>query len=348
MSSSTFTISEEEQAQLRELVRTIHDKKTADRIRIILALNNGHSVSEVAAILLLDEPTIRKWRNRYQSRKLLTDWLATNHKGCTGKLTDIQLHEIETYIETEMVTDAAMVVKFIKNKFGVDYTVDGVNKLLHRLGFVYKQTTLIPGKLNEAAQAAFLKEYEELRDSLPEDEVILFGDGVHPSHNVYATKAWIKKGKDKQVPTNTGRDRLNINGALNLETTEVVTHFGKTINSQETVKLLDKIQEAYSNKTTIHLIVDNAMYYKSKIIQEYLETDGCKIKFRYLPPYSPNLNFIERLWHYLHKHGIGTKRRDSFKEFETDVRKFFDSTLKTERDAIRQFIGSEMHLIAVQ
>jgi transposase len=162
MSSPTFTISEEEQIQLRELARTIHDKKTADRIRIILALNNGHSVSEVAAILLLDEPTIRKWHNRYKSRKLLTDWLATSHKGCTGKLAPDQLSEIEVYVETEMVTDAATVVNFIKDKFDEDYTVDGVNKLLHRLGFVYKQTTLIPGKLNEAAQVAFLKEYEEL------------------------------------------------------------------------------------------------------------------------------------------------------------------------------------------
>jgi transposase len=90
------------------------------------------------------------------------------------------------------------------------------------------------------------------------------------------------------------------------------------------------------------------MYYKSKIIQEYLEAEDCRIKFKYLPPYSPNLNFIERLWHYLHKNGIGTKRRDSFKEFESDVRKFFDNTMKIERDAIRQFIGTEMHLITLQ
>jgi transposase len=129
---------------------------------------------------------------------------------------------------------------------------------------------------------------------------------------------------------------------------DVVTYFSDTINAQETVHLLDAIQLEYSDKKVIHLITDNARYYKSEIITEYLKGDGCRIKFRYLPPYSPNLNFIERLWCYLHKHGIGTKRRDSFREFEADVHHFFDETIHIDKDAIRQFIGSEMHLITLQ
>jgi transposase len=346
--SSSLTIPEDEQLQLRELARTTKDKKTADRVRIILALSNGHSTSDVAEIFLLDEPTIRKWKNRYQKRRLFSDWLATFQTGYGGKLTSDQLGEIEAHVEEELVTDAAVIVSFIKDKFDQDYTVDGVTKLLHRLGFVYKQTTLIPGKLNEAAQAAFKAEYEELRDSLPDDEVVLFTDGVHPSHNVHTTKAWIKRGQDKQIPTNTGRDRLNINGALNLETTEVVTYFSHTIDAIETTHLLDAIQLEYSDKKVIHLIADNARYYKSIIIEEYLAREDCRIKFKYLPSYSPNLNFIERLWHYLHKHGIGTKRRQSFKEFATDVHHFFDETMRTDKDAIRQFIGTEMHLITLQ
>jgi transposase len=345
--TSSFTIPEDEQAQLRVLARTTKDKKTADRVRIILALAAGDRASDVARIFCIDEPTVRKWKNRYLKRRLFSDWLASLQVGYAGKLTKDQLTEIEHYVETEMVTDAAVVVTFIKTQYGKRYTVDGVTKLLHRLGFVYKQTTLIPGKLNEAAQAAFMKEYEQLRDSLPGDEVVLFADGVHPSHNVYATKAWIKRGQDKQVPTNTGRARLNINGALNLETMSVVTYFSHTIDAIETTHLLDAIQLEYSDKNVIHLVTDNAQYYKSKIITEYLAREDCRIKFRYLPPYSPNLNFIERLWHYLHKHGIGVKRRDSFKEFEADVHKFFDVTMKTERDAIRKFIGTEMHLITV-
>lgn len=339
-----ITLSPEEQSQLRELARSTKDKKTADRIRIILALGNGHSAKHVAELFLINEDTVIKWRNKYLKRRLFTDWLATGHTGYDGKLTRDQEREIESYVESETITDAATLVGYIKDHYGVTYTVTGTTKLLHRLGFVYKQTTLIPGKLDEAKQAAFKKDYEKLRDNLPEDEMIMFGDGAHPSHNVHATKAWIKKGTDKQVPTNTGRKRLNINGVLNIETMETVTYFSETINAEETIHLFDKIQETYPNKRKIHLIIDNARYYKNKLIAAYLRKRRCRIKLLFLPAYSPNLNFIERLWRFMKKYIIGIKRRDSFKEFETDIHDFFDN-IKDYEPRLHQFIGTEMHLI---
>ena len=175
----------------------------------------------------------------------------------------------------------------------------------------------------------------------------MFGDGVHPSHNVHATKAWVKKGQDKQVPTNTGRKRLNINGVLNIETMETVTYFSDTINAEETIKLFEKIQDAYPDKRRIHLILDNARYYKNKLIAAYLRKRKCRIKLIFLPAYSPNLNFIERLWHFMKKYIIGIKRWDSFKEFETHIHAFFDH-IKDYEQRLRQFIGSEMHLIKLQ
>ena len=342
-----INISVEEQLQLRTLARKTNDAKTAIRIRVVLALNEGHSVKLVAKLFLLDEDTVTKWKHRYLDRRLFSDWLAVDTLGYRGKLTRDQQREIEQYVEIETITDATILVDYIKNRYNQNYTVDGVTKLLHRLGFVYKQTTLIPGKLDEAKQVAFMKEYKQLKAELKDDEVILFGDGVHPSHNVHATKAWIKKGKDKQVPTNTGRKRLNINGALNMETMTAVTHFCNTINAQTTMELYDKIQTAYSDKTTIYLIEDNARYYKNKDVQAYLDDPTCHIKVIWLPAYSPNLNFIERLWHFLKKKIIGTKRRQRFKEFENDIHDFFDNIGDYE-DSLRKFIGTEMHLIKLQ
>jgi len=342
--SVTLSIDPDERAQLEQLARSVKDVKTAIRIRAILALGNGHTVREVAEILLLDEDTVTKWRNKFKKRKLFTDWLATAAKGYTGKLTTEQEQVIDRFVTDEMVTDSKQVVTFMKESFGIDYTVDGATKLLHRLGFVYKQTTLVPGKLDEVAQATFKAEYEQLRDSLPEDEVIVFGDGVHPSHNVHATKAWVKKGEQKRVPTNTGRKRLNINGVLELETVKTVVHYADTLNAQTTMELFDKIQEAYPDKKKIHLIIDNARYYKNRELQAYLRKRKCRIKVHFLPPYSPNLNFIERLWHYLKKYIIGVKRRQSFKEFEADIRSFFEHVGDYE-EKLRRFIGTEMHLL---
>src|SRR5260370_9319241 len=310
-----ITIDLDEQAQLKELARSTMHAKTAMRIRVILALNDGWAIRDVAKLFLLDEDTVAKWKNRYLGRRLFSDWLATTNHGYNGKLTDDQELELSTYVEEQTITDAAALVAYVKAQYSKEYTVNGVTKLLHRLGFVYKQTTLIPGKLDEAKQTAFKQTYETLRDNLPEDEAIMFGDGVHPSHNVHATKAWFKKGQDKQVPTNTGRKRLNINGVLNLETMETVTHFSDTINAEETIHLFDKIQETHPNKKSIHLILDNARYYKNKLIKAYLRKRGCRIKLLFLPAYSPNLNFIERLWHFMKKYIIGTRRWDKFNDF---------------------------------
>lgn len=327
--AATLTIDPDERTQLEVLARTTKNAKIAIRIRAILALADGYRAHDVAVILRLDEDTVSAWRNRFKKRTLLADWLATSNTGYTGKLTSEQEQAIEQYATNELITDCRQVASFIKERYDRNYTVNGVTKLLHRLGFVYKQTTLIPGKLDEAAQAAWLKGYEKLTRNLPQSEVVLFGDGVHPSHNVQAMKAWVKKGEQKKVPTNTGRKRLNINGVLNVEEMSTVVHFAETLNAQTTMELFDKIQVAYPNKQKIHLIVDNARYYKNRELQVYLRKRKCRIKIHFLPPYSPNLNFIERLWHFLKKYIIGSIRRQTFQEFEADVRAFLITSATT-------------------
>ena len=125
---------------------------------------------------------------------------------------------------------------------------------------------------------------------------------------------------------------------------ETVTYFSDTINAQETIHLFDKIQETYPEKRKITLIFDNARYYKNKLVQAYLRKRRCRIKLLFLPAYSPNLNFIERLWHFMKKYIIGIKRWDSFKDFEAHIHDFFDH-IGDYKDRLRKFIGTEMHLI---
>jgi transposase len=312
---------------------------------VILALDAGYTLKEVAEILLLDEETVRNIRKKYEKRQFYSDWLANSYKGYEGKLTKEQEAEIDQYVRTETITDCRRIVNFIKQRYNKNFTITGVTKLLHRLGFVYKQVVLIPGKLNEEKQKVFVENYEELKQKKPNDEVILFGDGVHPTHNIHKTKAWVKKGEDKQIKTNTGRGRLNINGVLDTESLEVTVHYSETINAKEVIIFFNKLQEKYKGKK-IKIIVDNARYYKNKAVQAYLARKDCRIELIFLPAYSPNLNFIERLWKFLKKYIIGVKYREKFREFEYDIRQFFDHIDQYETQ-LRQFIGTELHLVKV-
>lgn len=340
----TFSLQPEERKDLIRLGKQIKDFKGAIRVRVILALDAGYTIEETAKLFLLNEDTVSKWKKKYQKRQFFSDWLQEYYAGYNGKLTQEQIEEIEGFVKKHTVTDCREVVKFIKAHYEKAYTITGVTKLLHRLGFVYKQVVLVPGKLNEEKQEAWLNEYKRMEENKKEDEVILFGDGVHPTHNIHKTKAWIKKGEEKQIKTNTGRGRLNINGALDMETMTVTTHFSKTINAEETMKLFDKIHLVYKDKRTIYLIVDNARYYKNKDVAAYLAKEDCRIKLKFLPSYSPNLNFIERLWKFMKKYIIGVTYREKFKEFEYDIHQFFDNFNQYET-RLRQFIGADLHLV---
>ena len=69
------TIESAERTQLEALARATEDAKTAKRILVILALDAGYRVKDVAKLFLLDEDTVTKWRNKYLRRRLFTDWL---------------------------------------------------------------------------------------------------------------------------------------------------------------------------------------------------------------------------------------------------------------------------------
>lgn len=56
-----------------------------------------------------------------------------------------------------MYSDANSIVEYVKKKYHKVYTVSGMTKVLHRLGFVYRQTKSIPSKADEEAQSEFLK-----------------------------------------------------------------------------------------------------------------------------------------------------------------------------------------------
>ncbi|MFI0477925.1 MAG: transposase [Candidatus Rhabdochlamydia sp.] len=86
---------------------------------------------------------------------------------------------------------------------------------------------------------------------------------------------------------------MNINGALNANNLEVTTVTADSINAQSTIDLFQKLEKQYPHVKRIIAICDNASYYRSKLVTEYLKKSRVKIKF--LPRCSPNLNLIKRL-----------------------------------------------------
>lgn len=339
-------ITSEENMYLRQLHRTVKDGRSRDKIKTILMLNDGYKSEEISRVLLIDTDTITNWKKSFTSRADIRSWYLYSYKPYNGKLRKNEKVVFVEYLENNLVHTSKQAIEFVKQQFLKEYSESGMVSLFHKLGFVYKQTTLIPSNYDPKAQAEFKQEYENLEKEQKTDEVILFMDGVHPQHNTTTSKGWIKKGKEKPVKSNTGRSRINLNGIYNPSTQDILVHESKTINAESTIDFFKEIENYYKGTKTkrIKIIVDNAKYYKNKMVKKYIETS--RIELLFLPPYSPNINLIERVWKLLRKKVINSHYYDTFNKFKNTVMDFFNniSELKIE---IKQFVGNKMHLIEV-
>lgn len=332
----------EEKYELKQRHRKTKDRHDADKIKAVLMFSDGYTASEIAGILLLDDDTIRAWISSYEKAGTVDSWLEKNYLAYHGKLSEKEGAKVEAYVAENVISDSKQVKEFIWKSFAKKYSLSGTTKLLKRLGFVYKKTTLIPSKYDAVRQVQFKTAYEVLEQTLGSDELILFVDGVHPQHNTTCTSAWIKKGETKEIKSNTGRKRVNWNGAYDPLSQDVLLHESETINADTVLEMLKKIERAYPEKEKIHIILDNAPYYRNAKVTEYLKTSP--IEFRFLPPYSPNLNLIERLWKFMRKKVINDKYYEKFKEFREALMKFSEG-LVNQRVEVKQFIGTKMHLL---
>jgi transposase len=320
----TINLSEEEKNTIKGLHRSCNQRKHADKLKAILLLDKGHCCVEVGEILLLDDDTIRTYRNTYLNNGAAS-LLSDNNKGTSAFLSSEQLDALEKHLTQNVYVDSKGIVAWVEKEFGIKYTASGITNLLKRLGFVYKKPVLTPCKANIEKQEEFVKQYKELKENLGVQDQIYFMDGVHPQHNTLACYGWIKKGQTKHLKTNNGRKRTNINGALNLATKELFYGEDQSINSQTMIALLEQIL-CKQEKGKIYIILDNVRYYHSIIVKEFLK-EHPRIVLKFLPAYAPNLNIIERLWKILKKKVVYNKLYLKFEDFRTQIIKFLENEI---------------------
>ena len=161
-----------------------------------------------------------------------------------------------------------------------------------------------------------------------------------------ATYGWIKKGERKELRTNTGRQRLNVSGAIDIISRRVLIREDVTLNASSTIEFLKRLQDAYPVHNKIHVFCDNARYYRNKEVTRYLTE--AKIEMHFLPPYSPNLNPIERLWKFMNERLLYNRYYEKFSDFKNGVLGFleglFNPTIDI-LDALKRRITDNFHVV---
>lgn len=321
-------LSENERDQLKAQHKRERDKRICDRIKAVLLYDKSWTIPTVAEALLLSEDAIREHILEYkQSKKLKPE-----NGGSSSKLSLHQSQKLIDHLRIHTYLYVKDIIAYVQSTTGILYTVPGMRDWLKRNSFSYKKPAIVPGKANAKQQQKWIDEYNQLKQALSEDETICFMDGVHPTHNVQPAYGWIETGVRKEVPTNSGRSRINLSGAIDILNHKIMVQEDKTLNADATISFLRKIEEAYPTKKGIHLFCDNARYYRNKEVTKYLASS--KIKLHFLPPYSPNLNPIERLWKWMKERIIYNTYYEDFEEFKLAVFGFFEGISKLAPESV--------------
>lgn len=105
--------------------------------------------------------------------------------------------------------------------------------------------------------------------------------------------------------------------------------------------MLDHVT-AYPLAVIIYVICDNARYYRSRLVSQFLEAS--KIQLVFLPSYSPNLNLIERLWKFMKKKVLYNKYYEKFDIFKEVTLEFFEN-IQQYKPELDSLLTNHFHLL---
>lgn len=331
-----------ERFELRAVLRRVRGEALAlRRANMLLLLDKGWSFADVAEALFLEALTVEGVYKSWRAQGI-SSLAAVDISGRPVKLDPAQRDELASHLENAHYATSQEIRDYIHARYGVAYSRAGIIAFLKKLGFVHSGTRIVAPVADEDKQARMIASYTALKESLPENEVIVHMDGVHPTHMAKTGKVWTRKGEALHVLGNTGRGRINIHGALNLATGQFTFMNNLTINAISTIQLLAKLEAAYPGTLKIHVFLDNARYHYSKEVQEWLSQPGRRIKLHFLPAYCPHLNPVERLWHVLHNNVTRNRYYSTFNAFADAVLTFCRKTIPDEWSTMKTYVTDKM------
>lgn len=197
------------------------------------------------------------------------------------------------------------------------------------MGLSYKKTKHRPGGMPEKeVQENFAKKIEAIVERCGRSdrkEVVLSMDPTHPIYNSVPGYCWQEKGKDKTriLSANTGRRRLTVVGAVNLVDRDIVPFVTESNADRHLTQVfLSEVRKKYPEAERITVVLDNAAYQRSAEVAAHAEKLGIRLLF--LPPYTPNLSLIERVWKFFKKKVLRNRYYETFEKFFEAVCEFFE------------------------
>lgn len=313
------------------------DPRVQRKMEVLWLISQGLELAEVARLANVSTKTVRRYVKHYQQGGIEV-LKRSNYRGPQSEL-DEYAETLKEYFEKNPPSSVAQAQAEIERLTGIRREESQIRAFLKRLGMRHRKMGTIPGKGDEdkwKEQRTFLD--EQLNPRLDEaeagDRKVFFVDASHFVHGAFLCCLWCFSRIFLKSPS--GRKRLNVLGALDFTTKELVTITNLTYITSETVcQLLRDLAEKYPG-TPITLVLDNARYQRCRLVQDLAES--LNIELLFLPSYSPNLNLIERLWKFTKAQCLNGKYYETFDAFQSAIIECLDNTSRKHRGAVTSLI----------
>jgi transposase len=161
-------------------------------------------------------------------------------------------------------------------------------------------------------------------------------------HNAVPGQGWIKRGQTVELKTNSGRNRLNVLGAYSPDDHTLEAIEGtESCDAELVCWLLRKLRAANPGKGLL-VVLDNARYQRARSVQALAKR--LRIQLLFLPPYSPNLNLIERFWKFLRKKVTRNTYYATFADFRAAIQQLL-ANLDAYTDELTTLMTENFHLV---
>lgn len=141
-----------------------------------------------------------------------------------------------------------------------------------------------------------------LKKANSEGAAIFFGDEASFRQDPTLYQTWARVGSQPEILTTGPRNTLKIFGTIELYSARFLYQFQQVFNAQTYIAYLERILRQYVPRR-IHLMQDNASDHKDGEVWSWFSDHRRYIEVHNRPPYSPQLNALERVWHYTRLHG---------------------------------------------
>jgi len=196
----------------------------------------------------------------------------------------------------------ARLAEHLAHKTGVRFGDDQLRRLLHEEGFSFQRPKhTLKGKRDEAAFERARQELQGLKEKAlgpSADFALVFQDEAEIHKLPALARAWSEVGAQPEVPSPGKNEKRVIYGGIDYVSGKIRYTVAATKSGVNFLAFLVALVAAYAGRK-VRLVCDNGRFHTTKAVQAWLQANKDKVEIYWLPPYSPSLNLIERLWGHL-------------------------------------------------